>query len=134
MAKKDTPRGSIVRTTLAVAVAALAAFVAAGFSGPAAASAGPSAEQLAEAGWACFVPPPLPNTVVCYPPGLGRPFLGDTTPSYHGLGFDRMTGEWVFKVHLIHSDLYRGQPCAPGNDPYRPIPLGYHECVRMVDA
>lgn len=93
---------------------------------------GVNPEQLAAQGWTCFVPPPFPDQIACFNPGLGRPFPGnpDPRPSYTALSFDRTSGEFLHTAHLIRQDLYQGQPCTDG-EPYRFIPLiGYYECAR----
>ena len=94
---------------------------------------GLSPEQLQAHGWTCFSPPPpAPDVISCFNPGLGPPFPGnpDPRPSYNVLVFDRTSGEFLGTAHLIRQDLYRGQPCV-GGEPYRFIPrIGYYECVR----
>lgn len=93
---------------------------------------GPTRENLSAHGWTCVEFAPA-NRWSCFNPGLGRPFPGnpDPAPSYTFLGFDLTTGEFVYTGHLVRQDLYRGQPCAPGADPYvlRSL-IGYYECVR----
>jgi hypothetical protein len=99
---------------------------------PGASAQGISHEKLVDQGWTCFVPPPVPDWVVCYSPGLGRPFPGnpDPRPSYPFLTFDSTSGEFIHTGLLIRQDLYHGQPCRDG-EPYRFVaPLGYYECVR----
>ena len=50
--------------------------------------------------------------------------------SYSTLSFDRVSGEFLWTVKLIRADLYQGQPCGSGGEPYRFIALiGYYECV-----
>jgi hypothetical protein len=88
--------------------------------------------QLLDAGWSCveFLPA---NRWSCFNDGLGRPFPGnpDPRPSYTFLAFDRTSGEFISTGHLIRQDLYAGQPCAPGGEPYvLRAPIGYYECVR----
>lgn len=112
---------------------ALLAFVALSTSSPSAAAAStPEPTDLADRGWTCFVPPTVPEWVVCFNPGTGRPFPGnpDPAPSYTFKAFSGASGEFLFTGHLVRSDLYRGQPCAPGSEPYvfRP-PIGYYECA-----
>ena len=88
-------------------------------------------QQLDAHGWTCFVPPPVPDQVACFNPGQRRPVPGDpdARPSFTVLQFDS-SGEFLFTVHLIRADLYRGQPCGPGGEPYRFIALiGYYECA-----
>jgi hypothetical protein len=114
------------------AIAAVAA-VAASLTAPAAASEGVTSAKLADAGWTCFVPPSATTRIVCFNPGVGRPFPGnpDPAPSYHFLGFDLTTGEFLYSGHLIRADLYSGQRCAPGDAPYvHLVVIGYYECVR----
>jgi hypothetical protein len=91
---------------------------------------GPSRENLVAQGWTCIAPA---NRWSCFNPGVGRPFPGDPdpAPSYQFLSFDLTTGGFLYTGHLIRQDLYSGQPCAPGGDPYvfRAL-IGYYECVR----
>lgn len=92
---------------------------------------GVSREQLQAHGWTCveFLPA---NRWSCFNPGTGRPFPGnpDPSPEYTFLGFDRTTGDFLYTGHLIRGDLYAGQPCAPGSDPYVfRAAIGYYECV-----
>jgi hypothetical protein len=56
--------------------------------------------------------------------------IEQAAPTYDFLGFDRTTGEFLYTGHLIRGDLYAGQPCAPGSDPYvyRAL-IGHYECV-----
>ena len=93
---------------------------------------GPTRENLLAHGWTCVEFAPA-NRWSCFNSGAGRPFPGnpDPAPSYNFLGFDLTTGEFLYTGHLIRQDLYRGQPCAPGGDPYvfRAL-IGYYECVR----
>jgi hypothetical protein len=113
---------------LAAALACLA-----GLLSTSAQAQGVTRDQLEAQGWTCFVPPTVPDWIVCFNPGLGRPFPGnpDPRPSYTFLAFDRTSGEFIHTGHLIRQDLYRGQPCAPGREPYvfRAL-IGYYECVR----
>ena len=114
--------------TAALALAAVAAVVA-----TAAAAGGLTPAQLQEHGWTCIVPPPFPDQVACFDPGRGRPFPGnpDPAPTYDTLSFNRLTGEFLWTVHLIRDDIYHGQPCgSSGSETYRFISLiGYWECV-----
>ena len=119
------PRVTIALLGLALATA-LAAAAPAG-----AAARGVDREQLVAHGWACveFLPA---NRWSCFNPGLGRPFPGnpDPRPTYVFLAFDRTTDDFIYTGHLIRQDLYAGQPCAPGDDPYVfRAPIGYYECV-----
>jgi len=90
-------------------------------------------EQLEASGWTC-VPFAPANRYSCFNPGLGRPFPGnpDPQPSYSFLAFDLTSGEFLGTGHLIRQDLYSGQPCAPGGDPYvfRAL-IGYYECLHQ---
>ena len=88
-------------------------------------------QKLEAQGWTCveFLPA---NRWSCFNPGTGRPFPGnpDPRPSYTFLGFDRTSGDFLYTGHLIRQDLYSGQPCAPGGEPYVfRAPIGYYECV-----
>lgn len=93
---------------------------------------GPSLDQLSSRGWTCFVPPTVPDWIVCYNAGLGRPLIGNTdpAPTYTFLAFSSSSEEFLFTGHLIRADLYANQPCAPGGRPYvfRAL-IGYYECV-----
>lgn len=125
----STPRARHVLTVLFVAIA-LAAL--AGGLASSAHAGGVDPERLAAQGWNCFVPPPFPDRIACFNPGVGRPFPGnpDPRPAYTALVFDRSSGDLLHAAHLIRQDLYQGQPCV-GGEPYRFIPLiGYYECVR----
>lgn len=93
---------------------------------------GANRESLQAHGWICVEFAPA-NRWSCFNPGLGRPFPGnpDPPPSYTFLGFDLTTGGFLYTGHLVRQDLYRGQPCASGHDPYVfRAPIGYYECVR----
>lgn len=128
---------AVARLVATALVVAATAVVATSPIAPAAASEGVTSTKLADAGWTCFVPPSASDRIVCFNPGVGRPFPGnpDPAPSYHFLGFDRTTGEFIDTGHLIRADLYRGQPCAPGSEPYRFLALiGYYECVRAKES
>ena len=115
------------------AIAGLAATAAfGGFNASAAQAQGVTSQQLEAHGWTCIVPPPFPDQVACFDPGRGRPFPGnpDPAPSYSTVTFDRVSGEFLWTVKLIRADLYQGQPCGSGGEPYRFIALiGYYECV-----
>jgi hypothetical protein len=44
--------------------------------------------------------------------------------------FDRTSGEFLLTGHLIRADLYRGQPCGSGGEPYAFLaPIGYYMCT-----
>jgi hypothetical protein len=127
MADSSRRRCVLTALVLAVGLASLVALVATS------ARAEPlNREKLIAHGWTCVEFAPA-NRWSCFDPGVGRPFPGnpDPAPSYNFLGFDRTTGEFLYTGHLIRGDLYAGQPCAPGNDPYvfRAL-IGYYECVR----
>lgn len=92
---------------------------------------GVTRDQLEAHGWVC-VPFAPANRYSCFEPGVGRPFPGNPDPaaSYNFVGFDQTTGAFLHTGHLIRQDIYAGQPCAPGNEPYvfRAL-IGYYECV-----
>jgi hypothetical protein len=116
--------------TAAALVASIAAIVFAGAAASAAHAQGVTWEELDARGWTCFVPPPFPDRVGCFNPGLGAPIPGnpDPPPSYSVRMFSRASGEFLHTVHLIRADLYAGQPC--GDHAYRFIErIGYWECV-----
>lgn len=93
---------------------------------------GVSSAQLQAQGWACFVPPPFPDTIVCGNPAHGLPPVPadpDGRPSYSFLHFDRGTGELRGTIHMIRADLYRGQPCPQTQGLYVFNPSnGYYRC------
>ena len=86
--------------------------------------------QLQAAGWICYPPPVGIDRIVCFDPGVGRPFPNnpDPAPSYNYLLFSASSGEFLFTGHFIRADLYSGQRC--GKEPYvfRAL-IGYWECV-----
>jgi hypothetical protein len=113
-------------------LALIAGVVLVGMAAAPALGRGPSLDQLGSRDWTCFTPPTVPDWVVCYNPGQGRPILGDPdpAPTYTFLAFGSSSGEFLFTGHLIRADLYGNQPCAPGGEPYvfRGL-IGYYECV-----
>lgn len=93
---------------------------------------GPSPARLSEQGWACFTPPPRPDLIACYNPGLGRPLPTDPDPgpAYSVMTFSSATGEFLSTAHLIRADLYNGRVCGPTGEPYVFLTLiGYYECA-----
>jgi hypothetical protein len=119
-----------LRWSLPLAVAALALMASTAL--PAHAQ-GLTKEQLEAHGWTC-VPFAPAQRFSCFNPGQGRPFPGnpDPGPSYTFLGFDMTTGDFLYTGHLIRADLYAGQPCAPGDEPYTfRGAIGYYECVHV---
>jgi hypothetical protein len=125
------PRTSKRWRAIVVLVAASGVFALSGVLATSARADGPTRADLVAHGWTCveFLPA---NRWSCFNPGLGRPFPGnpDPRPSYTFLAFDRSSEDFIYTGHLIRQDLYSGQPCAPGDDPYvfRPL-IGYYECV-----
>lgn len=113
-----------------LAVAALVALAGA-LAAPAQAE-GVTRQQLEAHGWTCFAPPSLPDTVVCFDPGRGRPIAGnlDPRPSYSFLAFSASSGEFLFTGHLMRADLYRGQPCGDEAYVFRAV-IGYWECIHQ---
>jgi hypothetical protein len=130
-ATKEVEMTTSGRRRIALLLAATASLMV--LLGASAQAQGVTHEQLTAQGWTCFAPPPpAPNVIGCFNPGLGRPFPGnpDPPPSYSVLAFDGTSGEFLNTAHLIREDLYRGQPCV-GGEPYRFIArIGYYECVR----
>jgi hypothetical protein len=116
-----------------VVLAATAILVCVGVFSASARAEGVTYEQLQAAGWICYSPPGSIDRIVCFDPGVGRPFPGnpDPAPSYNGLLFGASSGELLLKIHFIRADLYAGQRC--GNEPYvfRAL-IGYWECVHGV--
>ena len=90
---------------------------------------GPTIDQLINAGWTCFTDPGAPR-MVCSDPGHGRPSPTDPNPPpTYNFKIFTLDGAFVGTVHLIRSDLYRGQACPQTGAPYFPIPaIGYHRC------
>jgi hypothetical protein len=89
-------------------------------------------DQLRNAGWTCFVPPPFPDRIVCGNPGQGLPPVppvANGRPSYTLLFFDR-DGTFRGTEHLVRADLYHGQPC-PQSAWVFIAPIGYYECQRF---
>jgi len=88
-------------------------------------------QQLEAHGWTCVAFLPA-NRNSCFAPGVGRPFPGnpDPAPTYNFVAFDLTSGAFLYTGHLIRSDLYQGQRCAPGGNAYmfRAL-IGYYECV-----
>lgn len=87
--------------------------------------------QLQTQGWACFVPPNLPDTIVCGNPAHGLPPVPpdpNGRPSYSFMLFS-LDGAFRATVHMIRADLYRGQPCLQTGGLYLFNPLnGYYRC------
>lgn len=93
---------------------------------------GPSPARLSEQGWTCFTPPPRPDLVACYNPGLGRPIPGNPDPpaAYSVMTFSSATGDFLATTNLIRADLYNGRVCGPSGQPYVLLGLiGYYECA-----
>jgi hypothetical protein len=113
------------------------AVVVTGFAaGAGQAQGGPSPAQLAEQGWTCVHPTPVPAIgTACFNPGEGRPPIPPVEggrPSYTGWLWTP-AGEFMGHSHLIRADLYAGQPCAGTGEPYVLNPrLLYYECIRTV--
>lgn len=86
-------------------------------------------DQLRNAGWTCFVPPPFPDRIACGNPGLGLPLAPpdpNGPPAYNAFIFDR-SGNFRGTELLIRADLYHGQRC--GQSAYVFIaPIGYYVC------
>lgn len=114
-------------------IAAVAALVAVALVAVAPATAeGVTPAQLQAQGWACFVPPPFPDTIVCGNPAAGLPPVPpdpDGRAAYSFLLFDRATGDFRGTVHMIRADLYHGQPCPQTGGLYVFNPAnGYYRC------
>jgi hypothetical protein len=109
-----------------LAIAALAASLV--VAAPATAD-GVTPQQLSNAGWTCFVPPPFPDRIVCGNPGLGLP-LPPPNPegpaAFTAFVFDR-EGNFRGTEHLTRADLFAGQPC-PQSAWVFIAPIGYYEC------
>ncbi len=91
---------------------------------------GATPAQLAAAGWTCFLDPGAPR-IVCSNPGHGRPTAPpdpNRRPSYSFQVFG-LDGGFIGTIHLIRTDLYRGQPCPQAGGQYFFIaPIGYFRC------
>jgi hypothetical protein len=113
----------------AVLVTTLAVIALAGAFSASAGANGVTSTQLQAAGWVCYPPPGSVDRIVCFDPGVGRPFPGnpDPAPSYNYMLFTS-SGEFLFTGHFIRADLYSGQRC--GKEPYvfRAL-IGYWECA-----
>jgi hypothetical protein len=119
------------RTTKAALLALVAAALLAGTSVSDAVAGSLTWQQLQDAGWTCFPAPVGPPGIVCFNPGVGRPFPGNPDPasSYNALFFGPTSGELLYGVHFIRADLYHGQLCQ--REPYFfAAPIGYYECIR----
>ena len=90
---------------------------------------GVTPQQLSNAGWTCFVPPPFPDRIVCGNPGLGLPLPPpdpEGPPAFNAFVFDR-EGNLRGTEHLTRADLFAGQPC-PQSAWVFIAPIGYYEC------
>jgi hypothetical protein len=114
----------------AMLVTAVAMFALVGAFAASARAQGVTWEQLQAQGWICYPPPGSVDRIVCFDPGVGRPFPGnpDPAPSYNYLLFSASSGDFLFTGHFIRADLYGGQRC--GREPYvfRAL-IGYWECA-----
>jgi hypothetical protein len=115
----------VLAVTLATALAAVATAEAA------------TPEQLQAHGWSCFVPPNLPDTIVCANPGHGLPPVPpdpDGRPSY-SLRLFSLDGDFRATVHMLRADQYHGQPCPQMGGLYVFNPLnGYYRCEVPVSS
>jgi hypothetical protein len=98
-------------------------------AGGAAIAGGVTPEQLAKAGWTCFLDPGAPR-IVCSDPGHGQPIPGDpSAPPTYNFKIFALDGTFTGTVHLIRADLYQGQPCPQTGGSYFFIaPIGYYRC------
>jgi hypothetical protein len=90
---------------------------------------GVTVDQLRNAGWTCFVPPPFPDRIVCGNPALGLPQPPpdpNGRPAYSVFVFDR-EGNFRGTEHLTRADLFHGQQC-PQSAWVFIAPIGYYEC------
>lgn len=91
---------------------------------------GATPAQLTDAGWTCFLDPGAPR-IVCSDPGHGRPTAPpdpNRRPSYNFKVFG-LDGSFIGTIHLVRTDLYRGQPCPQAGGQYFFIPpIGYYRC------
>jgi hypothetical protein len=113
--------GAVAGIVMAAALVGVAPATAGGVTPP----------QLQERGWTCFVPPNLPDTIVCGNPAHGLPPVPpdpNGRPSYSFLLFT-LDGDFRANVHMIRADLYRGQPCPQTGGLYAFNPAnGYYRC------
>jgi hypothetical protein len=85
---------------------------------------------LAKAGWACM---PLPDRIICAPPGLGLPPVpplpnNGGAPTYHITAFT-LDHQFLDRARFLRPDLYHGQPCL-GGGPWTLFELvNYYECL-----
>jgi hypothetical protein len=114
-------------------IVAIAALVAAGALIVVAAGGaeGVTPAQLQAQGWTCFVPPNLPDTIVCGNPAHGLPPVPPDPNgrlSYSFLLFS-LDGGFRANVHVIRGDLYRVQSCPQTGGEYALNYLnGYYRC------
>ena len=124
--KEDPKYRFFIATVMLAAVVATSLVVAS----PATAE-GVTPAQLQSQGWSCFVPPNLPDTIVCGNPAHGLPPVPpdpNGRASYSFLLFS-LEGNFRATVHMIRADLYGGQPCPPTGGGYVFNPLnGYYRC------
>jgi hypothetical protein len=83
-------------------------------------AAGPTPDQLMDAGWSCRQPGGDPTRLVCGQPGHGLPPLpgtpefADRAPSYELLTFRFATREFIGIQKLLRPDVYlQGTPPCP---------------------
>ena len=89
-----------------------------------AAAAGPTVEQLENAGWFCFIPPNSGLGFHCWRPERS-PLTGSPT-SVPVLFFDPNTEEFVGTEILLNTDVYGEQPCPQeGESSYHILPFPY---------
>jgi hypothetical protein len=85
---------------------------------------------LANAGWACV---PLPDRIICAPPGLGLPSVppipdNGGAPTYHITSFT-LDHQFLDRARFLRPDLYHGEPCL-GGDRWTLFELiNYYECL-----
>jgi hypothetical protein len=119
--------------------AAATAWLAVGAS--ASSAAGPTLDQLMQAGWSCRQTGD-PTRTVCgqpghgLPPRVGTPGFADRAPSYELLLFHTATGELLGFVKQLRPDIYvQGTPPCPqqpgGEYRYEPA-LDLWVCIRLT--
>ena len=117
-------------------VTALAAAAALVVVAPASAE-GVTPAQLQTQGWACFVPPNLPDTIVCGNPahGLRARAAGPERACFVAASCSSAwTAPFRATVHMIRADLLQRQPVPPNGSLYLLNPLNRLLPVRGLDA
>jgi hypothetical protein len=113
----------VARNTLLVVLATFALATSASVATVGAAD-GPGPGQLAQAGWACFLPPPFNPNVHCAPPGQLQGIEASTAQAGMFVAFatadlNATSAPLIGTERLIRGDLFHNQPC-PTDPPGAP--------------